>query len=44
MEIFIKKTLLIVALILGLLGCTKKENEIQEMIQVKIRVLDAETN
>lgn len=44
MEIFIKKTLLIVALILGLLGCTKKENEIQEMTQVKIRVLDAETN
>lgn len=39
-----RKTLILVACLLSVLGCTQKQNKNQDVIQVKIRVLDAETN
>jgi hypothetical protein len=39
-----KKTLILVACLLSVLACTQKQNKNQDVVQVKIRVLDAETN
>lgn len=39
-----KKTLIFFACLLSVLACTQKQNNNQEVVQVKIRVLDAETN
>lgn len=41
--ILINLTLILIACMLGMQGCTKKANEIQETVQVKIKILDMET-